>query len=249
MALREATEAQGNWLFRHRGTLPLLLLPLLLIAVRAVERDESVNMQQLEKWYQVAGLTIAFAGWILRGYTVGTVPRGTSGRNTATQEALVLNTSGMYSVVRHPLYVGNYFVMIGCTVFTGSWWLPLLVSVMFWAYYDRIAFAEEEYLRLQFGDEFSGWAKRTPAFFPRVRQWESPSLPFSWRTALRREYGAMLTILSFCAGSELIGDLVFDPSPRFETFWAVVLTVGIAQALVLRWLKRKTVLLNVRGRP
>jgi protein-S-isoprenylcysteine O-methyltransferase Ste14 len=185
----------------------------------------------------------------MRAYTVGTVPRGTSGRNTASQEAAVLNTSGMYSVVRHPLYLANYSIMLGCTIFTGSWWLPLVVSVLFWVYYERIAFAEEEYLRQQFGEQFTSWSARTPAFFPSFTHWQHPSLPFSGRTALRREYGGLLTILAFCAGSKVIGELVFDPTPHFGYFWAVVLAFGIAQALVLRWIKRSTVLLNVQGRP
>ena len=249
MALRETVEAQGNWLFRHRGTLPLLILPLLLVAVWEVEKNESVRMERMEIWYQIVGLAIAFAGWILRAYTIGTVPRGTSGRNTASQEASVLNTTGMYSVVRHPLYVGNYLIMLGCTILTGSWWLPLLVSFMFWVYYERIAFAEEEYLRLQFGDQFTAWAKQTPAFLPCLTKWRAPSLPFSWRTALRREYGGLLTVIAFSAAPEVIGDLVFDPTPHFEYFWAAVLAVGIAQAIVLRWLKRRTVLLYVEGRP
>ncbi len=47
----------------------------------------------------------------------------------------------------------------------------------------------------------------------------------------------------------MIGDLAFDTTPHFEYFWAVVLAFGIAQALVLRWIKRSTVLLNEPGRP
>ncbi len=59
MALRETTEAQGNWLFRYRGTLPLLILPLLVVAVRAVERSDSLDLLRLEVWYQTTGLLIA----------------------------------------------------------------------------------------------------------------------------------------------------------------------------------------------
>ena len=34
--------------------------------------------------------------------------KNTSGRNTHDQVADSLNTSGIYSIVRHPLYVGNF---------------------------------------------------------------------------------------------------------------------------------------------
>ena len=62
-----------------------------------------------------------------------------------------LNTSGLYSVVRHPLYLGNYLMWLGVALFSRTWWAPVIVSLVFWLYYERIMFAEEEFLRRQFG--------------------------------------------------------------------------------------------------
>jgi protein-S-isoprenylcysteine O-methyltransferase Ste14 len=249
MTLRHSIEAQGNWLFKRRGLLPLLILPLFVAAVGSVESSENAAADNLELWYQLAGLTIAFVGLMLRAYTVGTAPRGTSGRNIASQEASTLNTTGMYSIVRHPLYLGNYLILLGCAIFTGSVWLPVVTSLMFWPYYERIAFAEEEYLLSRFGELFTEWADRTPAFLPRFPLWQPPVLAFSWRTVLKREYGAFLTILAVCSLSEVYSDLIFDPHPHLETAWAAVLVVAVVVALTLRWLKRRTTLLNVEGRP
>ena len=88
--------------------------------------------------------------WV-RSYTIGTTPRGTSGRNTEEQVAEQLNSSGIYSTVRHPLYLGNYLMWIGIVLFTKSISFTIIVSLMYWLYYERIMFAEERFLERKFG--------------------------------------------------------------------------------------------------
>ena len=38
-------------------------------------------------------------------------------------------TTGPYSVVRHPLYLGNAVIVIALALFPHSWLLPLVVAV------------------------------------------------------------------------------------------------------------------------
>ena len=50
---------------------------------------------------------------MIRIYTVGTTPAGTSGRNRDKQIAEKLNKTGVYSIIRHPLYLGNLLIWLG----------------------------------------------------------------------------------------------------------------------------------------
>jgi len=136
MGLREEFEATGNWLFRRRGYLPLLLFPLLLVAARGSTYPSEDHRLDLAR--EGVCLLLALTGLALRVATVGFVPRDTSGRNTGGQLAGSLNTSGFYSVVRHPLYLGNYLMWLGVALFPRSWWAPVIVSLVFWLYYERI---------------------------------------------------------------------------------------------------------------
>lgn len=77
---------------------------------------------------------LSLVGFLIRAYVIGTTPRGTSGRNTKGQVAEELNQAGMYSMVRHPLYLGNYLMWIGIVVFAGNICFILIASLLFWIY-------------------------------------------------------------------------------------------------------------------
>ena len=102
MTYHEKCIAAGNRLFRWRSYLPLALVPLALLALR--EAGAPAGGTQL---WRLGCLGLSLVGFAIRCVTKGTVPKGTSGRNTKRLKAAALNTTGMYSVVRHPLYLGD----------------------------------------------------------------------------------------------------------------------------------------------
>ena len=104
MALINELEKQGNFLFRYRGQFPVLLFFLAIPFLYWTEL-ELLNESTRARFTFIA-ILISFLGFCIRAYTVGTTPKGTSGRNTKEQKAYVLNTTGIYATVRHPLYVG-----------------------------------------------------------------------------------------------------------------------------------------------
>jgi|Deesub1362B_J571_1020462.scaffolds.fasta_scaffold00289_39 protein-S-isoprenylcysteine O-methyltransferase Ste14 len=248
MALREELERQGAWLFRRRSYLPLLILPVLLVALRDSECLEPLLGDGAEDLWEFFCIGVSFFGFFIRCFTVGHVPKGTSGRNTKDQIAERLNTTGMYSVVRHPLYLGNFFIMLGMAMFTQVWWFVLIAVLAFWIYYERIIFKEEEFLRQKFGDAFVEWARTTPAFLPRLGNWRKPDLPFSLKTVLKREYTGLFVISSSFTLLETAGDFVSEGALEIEMGWLVFFGISLVAYLTLRTLKKKTRLLHVEGR-
>lgn len=246
MALREEFEQSGNWLFRWRSYLPAALVVLLFVGMQQFHYLGDRHLYQ--EWWSLGCLCVSFCGLAVRAKVVGHTPKRTSGRNTLNQVAESLNTSGMYSVVRHPLYLGNYLIWLGFSLFCLLWWVVVIFSLTLWLYYERIMFAEEEFLRRKFGDEFVRWSAVTPAFLPRLRNWRRPSLPFSLRNVLRREYTALFGIVAAFTGLEFVEHLVVEHRVILEPWWAAACLAALAAFIGLRFLKRHTNLLKVDGR-
>jgi protein-S-isoprenylcysteine O-methyltransferase Ste14 len=244
MPLVEDLEKRGAWFFRWRSFLPLVLIP---FAFAVAFFDDNTPDFTDPRWIALCA-SISFLGQIIRALTIGYVPKGTSGRNTSEgQVALTLNTQGMYGYVRHPLYLGNYFMWLGIVLFTGSWEFAVCVTVAFWIYYTLISMTEERYLRGQFGDVYIKWSEGIPAFFPRSVKWLSPGVFFSLRNVLKREYnGAYAMIVSFIAldGVHNFREGVIGLSEHMQ----YALSAASVCFLVLRMLKKRTSLLDVEGR-
>ena len=140
MALRFEFETSGNWLFKWRSYAPLFIIPLLLYALLTPLESNILNLLLM------LGLITSYIGECIRIYTIAFVPSGTSGRNTRGQRATSLNTQGIYSIVRHPLYFGNFFIFLGPFLYTGNIFVIIIFVLLFWLYYERIMFAEEAFL-------------------------------------------------------------------------------------------------------
>lgn len=248
MALRENMEKQGSWLFKRRGYLPLLGIPIVLIALRNSEYLERVFGDQVEEFWGFFSIFISFLGLGVRCFTVGYVPKGTSRRSTQWLTAETLNTTGMYSIVRNPLYLGNFIIILGLVLFIQVWWFALIVWLGFWLYYERIIFVEEEFLRKKFGDLFLQWAKETPIFFPKFKNWKKPNLPFSLKTVLRREYSTFFSIIASFTFLDIAGDLFAEGKLELSLPWVIAFIVGLIIYFTLLILKKKTKLLDVEGR-
>lgn len=252
MPLREAFERDGNWLFHRRSWLPVLLYPVA-IAVMYCYPTSTYRYINSDAWGMLC-LVISLAGLAVRALTIGFTPHGTSGRNTDHQVANSLNQTGVYSIVRHPLYVGNFLMWLGLFMFIGVWWFVALCSLAYWLYYERIMYAEEEFLRRKYGAHYVAWARRTPAFLPRFSGWVPAPLGFSLKNVLKREYNGLFAIvISFVVLNDLshlfvAHHLAWATLVAIDTFWRIVFVLGALVFTVLRTLKKNTHVLDIAGR-
>lgn len=240
MTLREKFIEQGNWLFRRRGYLPFLLFPLFVVAIKDAGKTSSI--------YELICVLVSFIGLGIRCFTVGFVPKGTSGRNTKEQVAEKLNTTGMYSLMRHPLYFANFITFLGILMFVGKFWLVLTGILLYALYYERIMLAEEEFLREKFGELFISYAKETPAFFPNFRKWKPPELPFSPKSVIRREYTTLFLLTSLFTGLKVLKTYLNTGKFDIELGWKIFFAFGLISYIILRFLKKRTSILKVDDR-
>ena len=198
--------------------------------------------------WEILCLAIALLGLVVRVLTVGYVPAGTSGRNTLKQVAATLNATGMYSVVRHPIYLGNFLMWFGVSLLPWCWWFTLITVLIFWLYYERIMFAEEGFLLEQFGEQYREWAAKTPAFIPKFSNWVRPNLPFSLKSAVSREYSTLFTIIALFTFFNVIIAWFSRGIPVPDRFTVTLFVLGLLIYGSIRYLKKRTDLLRTEGR-
>ena len=77
-----------------------------------------------------------------------------------------LVTTGVYSIVRHPLYLAGVIIFTSQPVITRNW---LAVQVLADVYFIYGALVEEKRLLKRFGEEYRQYMKRVPRFLPRLK--------------------------------------------------------------------------------
>jgi protein-S-isoprenylcysteine O-methyltransferase Ste14 len=186
----------GHALFTIRGAYIYIVIALgVLIAWKSGRLGPFDEAEGNCAWFWVS-LAIASAAAILRIIVGGYAALGTSGNAKKAAEASELNTTGPYSLVRNPLYVGRILNFTGIAMLSGSWVYGALVFLISVLIYERISIYEEDYLIQKFGAAHAKWAAEVPALLPRLHGWVKPKYPFWWRRAIRREYKKLFQLAS-----------------------------------------------------
>jgi protein-S-isoprenylcysteine O-methyltransferase Ste14 len=240
-------EKQGNWLFKHRSYLPLSVLVIggILYLRKEVDPEAFIlTRSPYEIYYEMFALCISLTGLLIRVYTIGFTPENTSGRNTHQgQIADVLNTTGMYSIVRHPLYLGNFLMWFGLAILTGYLWFIIAFILFYWLYYERIMYAEEQFLRKKFGERYIDWSQNVPAFLPEFQKFTKPDLPFNWKKVLKKEKNGVFALFLVFSAFDISGEIIQKVNDYNYFFFGMSILTGVFY-IVVKYLMKKTDLLN-----
>ena len=239
MTIKKSLEVSGNFLFKYRGHIPLIVFILVVPISFLTPYKTYASYHGLNETILFTALFLIFSGHLIRARTVGKRTIQTSGRNRSHQVAQVLNKIGWYSLVRHPLYFGNYLIWLGLAIFLSNFWFVIILSLLFWIYYERIMFAEEVFLEEKFGGEFTDWASKTPSFFPSFKNYVPNLCPFSWRIVAKNEYpGIISSATSFLfililKRSVLLGYFSFYSTDKI--FLLVIVVYGLSSKILKKY--------------
>jgi protein-S-isoprenylcysteine O-methyltransferase Ste14 len=137
-----------------------------------------------------AGLLVAALGQLWRIYAAGMIRKNKQ-----------LATNGAYSLVRHPLYLGNFVIILGFTLACGNWIVALLVIFFLFFYYPAAIRYEDFKLEGIFGDEWRAWSQGTPAMLPNSLKWRSsPETTWSFRQSMIRNGEAVYSLYMVASG-------------------------------------------------
>ena len=151
-------------------------------------------------------------------------------------------------MVRHPLYLGNYLIWLGISLASFNIYFAIIMSLLFWIYYERIMFAEERFLERKFGEDYLNWASKLPAFLPSILNFKESDTKFSIITVLRREYASVLAAVVGFTFIEVLRAYFSTNNWSISDCTSLMLVGTIVLVLILRSIKHYTSLLEEKGR-
>ena len=140
------------------------------------------------------GAAVALCGQILRALVIGATDIKRSGDKKCIA-AECLFQDGLFASSRNPLYLGNLLIVLGLILIANSVWGYVLALPFFAGCYVAIVLAEEEFLQIKFGPDYTTYCRRVNRFFP---DWTAlrksvRGLVVDWNQVLKREYGTPFT--------------------------------------------------------
>jgi protein-S-isoprenylcysteine O-methyltransferase Ste14 len=172
--------------WRIRITVVVFVLLVAEDVIEGVVPHDLLNFRDVKT---LLGLGLVAAGLALRSWAAGILHKRTQ-----------LTTVGPYALVRHPLYIGSFLMMLGfCTLVddTENIWFVLGPFVVLYALH---IFNEERILAREFGDRWTKYAGSVSWFFPRHLRGIGPAAWSLAQWTSNREYQAVgATLLGLAA--------------------------------------------------
>lgn len=143
---------------------PLIYVAVFLVAIfiqSKVPIDKTLFYKPATKIIGILIIIIAVSFFLFRS-----LKRFIQTKNTVVTvlPANSLQTTGIYSVTRNPMYIGLALVYIGIACFIGNWWNIILFPLLLLIVQEYIIKREEQYLVRRFGQDYIEYRKR-------VRRW------------------------------------------------------------------------------
>jgi len=173
----------GEWFFKARDYTPVPLILLLLFLGEPSVKSATI------------GMLLIFVGELSRIYSVGFIGTVSRTRSQSTGQRLI--SEGPFAFVRNPLYLSNFMIVLGFTVFGGKLWLMGLTVLLFLVQYYFIVAYEENLLVAKFGEEYEDYMLRVPRWIPeRLPSLDTVVWPDTFTPALKSEKRTLTTIFS-----------------------------------------------------
>jgi protein-S-isoprenylcysteine O-methyltransferase Ste14 len=115
-------------------------------------------------WRIAPGIGLMLLGFVLAYQANRIIAENWSPVIGKTQEQRLVK-SGVYSVVRHPLYLSGFLIVIGTNIYFGNTWAWISTALVFGVTLYRIP-VEDRQLEERFGQEFVDYKTQTKAIIP-----------------------------------------------------------------------------------
>jgi protein-S-isoprenylcysteine O-methyltransferase Ste14 len=146
----------------------MLCILAIFISYAVIPENRNILIFHLSDWLYWLGLALGIISLSLQIWVHSTLQKNwlaarKSGRNN------VVITSGLYSWIRHPLYMALILLLFSFSLISG-FSLFFLITLLSVPLFNSSAMKEEAVMVRQFGDEYKRYMEHTGRFFPPLSQ-------------------------------------------------------------------------------
>jgi len=143
-------------------------------------------IQKIEPAWFLPGILVSLFGELIQFWSFASLDKNKT-----------LSVQGPYTLTRNPMYLGRFFLLLGCVVLTSSIWLILAFCVLYYFYVVSRVKREESKLRPLFGANYETYCHKVNRFIPSFRELDLGSLWFfKWKLLFQNHgHWNMLAVL------------------------------------------------------
>ncbi len=151
-------------------------------------------------------LDVTGVALVLSGFLIRIAARGHKEEQSSAGSALV--KGGPYAIVRHPMYLGTFFIGTGIIVLLFEAWTFFIFLAVYLAIYIPQIHKEEAILLKRFAGEYAAYSRKTPLYFPTPASLRNIRTHLSFKVAwIKKELPSLLTVFAGIVAAEVFEDV------------------------------------------
>ncbi len=222
----------GDFLFKYRSFTPIPLIIIVFIFFKPQINPEN-NVLLL-----IAGLFVMSSGEFIRVISVGFSFTGTSGRENFLR-ADSLNVSGIYSVVRNPLYIGNLLIYSGLLILYSNIYAHIFFDIFMIVQYYFIILSEQDFLQNTYGIEYSEYKKNVNSILPKFGNYMKPENKFDRMKVIFKENDSVFNALIIFGIIILYKGYIYSGNVFHGRSFSIYFGVLIVSYILIKLLKKR----------
>jgi protein-S-isoprenylcysteine O-methyltransferase Ste14 len=160
---------QSSAKLRDRGSQAILWV-VIVVSLSACQWLRDIfppNILRGAHWLRSAGVVLLVSGLLIRCIAIFTLGKSFSA-NVAIRESQKIKKTGLYSLVRHPSYLGLVVIFLAIGIHSRNWLcltialLPTTAALLYRIHVEEIA------LREAFGEDYLAYSRSTKRLIPGV---------------------------------------------------------------------------------
>lgn len=148
--------------------LGIMVMAIVVTNISVIEFGLLNDKQKAINPFNISGFLMIWGGLLFRIHSIKLLGTGFSNAAQIKHQHQLFQ-GGIYSIIRHPSYIGAISSIVGTILWLDAWQtLPISFYLIFVAYYHRIT-QEEKLLTIYFGKEYQEYCQRTGMLLPKWR--------------------------------------------------------------------------------